>query len=141
MSSSSTSVLQVARLKSERHGEELYGYSHWPRGDCKFFLWKEYVNNMFIERSNGTSTAVTFQDLKIKNLELHNMLLIEENKNLKARTFYTETKSKKPYVLTLLIAIAILLYLSNSYLVTVVVFSICVHLYPLVLKWNFPLDI
>ncbi|KAJ0751069.1 hypothetical protein HanLR1_Chr05g0189431 [Helianthus annuus] len=68
---------------------------------------------MFIERSNDTSTPVTFKDLKIKNLELHNMLLIEENKNMKARTFDTETKSKKPYVLTLLIAIAILLYLSN----------------------------
>ncbi|KAJ0539994.1 hypothetical protein HanHA300_Chr08g0293091 [Helianthus annuus] len=106
-------VLRVAGLKSERHGEEFYGCSHWPRGDCKFVLRKEDVDNMFIERSNGTSTLVTFKDLKIKNLELQNMLLVEENKNLKARTFDTETKSKKPYVLTLLIAIAILLYLSN----------------------------
>ncbi|MFS7955845.1 hypothetical protein Hanom_Chr07g00647521 [Helianthus anomalus] len=60
--------------------------------DCKFFLWKEDVDNMFIERSNGTSTLVTFKHMKIKNLGLHNMLLTEENKNLKARTFDTETK-------------------------------------------------
>ncbi|KAJ0694395.1 hypothetical protein HanPI659440_Chr15g0608271 [Helianthus annuus] len=83
------------------------------RGDCKFFLWKKDVDNMFNERSNDTSTRVTFKDPKIKKIELQNMLLIEENKNLKARTFDTETKSKKPYVLTLLIVIAILLYLSN----------------------------
>ncbi|XP_022008476.1 uncharacterized protein LOC110907865 [Helianthus annuus] len=74
-------VLRVAGRKSERHGQEFYGCSHWPRGDCKFFLWKEDVDKMFVERSYGTSTQVTFKDLKIKNLELHNMLLIEENKN------------------------------------------------------------
>ncbi|MFS7998544.1 hypothetical protein Hanom_Chr12g01155111 [Helianthus anomalus] len=68
-------VLRVAGLKSERHGEEFYGCSHWPRGDCKLFLWKEDVDKMFVERSYGTSTAVTFNDLKIRNLELHNMLL------------------------------------------------------------------
>ncbi|KAJ0458133.1 putative transcription factor GRF family [Helianthus annuus] len=106
-------VLRVAGLKSERHGEEFYGCSHWPRGDCKFFLWKEDVDKMFVERSYGTSTQVTFKDLKIKNLKLHNMLLIEENKNLKAMRFDTKTKSKKPYVLTFVIAIAILLYLWN----------------------------
>ncbi|KAJ0717189.1 putative transcription factor GRF family [Helianthus annuus] len=69
-------VLRVAGLKSKRYGEEFYGCSHCPRGDCKFFLWKEDVDNMLIERSNGTSTPVTFKDLKIKNLELHKMLLI-----------------------------------------------------------------
>ncbi|KAJ0463767.1 hypothetical protein HanHA300_Chr14g0519351 [Helianthus annuus] len=68
---------------------------------------------MFVERSYGTSTQVTFKDMKIKNLELHNMLLIEENKNLKAMRFDTKTKSKKPYMLTFVIAIAILLYLWN----------------------------
>ncbi|MFS8025593.1 putative transcription factor GRF family [Helianthus anomalus] len=62
-------VLRVAGLKSERHGEEFYGCSHWPN-HCKFFLWKENVDNMFNERSNGTLTPVTFKDLKIKNLEL-----------------------------------------------------------------------
>ncbi|MFS7926456.1 hypothetical protein Hanom_Chr04g00297281 [Helianthus anomalus] len=106
-------VLRVAGLKSERHCEEFYGCSHCLRGDCKFFLRKKDVDNMFGQLSNGTSTPVTFKDLMLKNLELHNMLLIEEKKNLKAMRFDTETKSKKPYVLTLLIAIAILLYLSN----------------------------
>ncbi|MFS7914603.1 hypothetical protein Hanom_Chr02g00155371 [Helianthus anomalus] len=89
---------------------------------------------MFVEHSYGTSTPVTFKDLKIKNLGLHNMLLIEENKNLKAMRFDTKTKSKKPYVLSFLIAIAILLYLLQipfnqfgllSYLVFV---TICKHL-------------
>ncbi|MFS7947050.1 hypothetical protein Hanom_Chr06g00543471 [Helianthus anomalus] len=42
-----------------------------------------------------------------------NMVLLEENGILKAKTCGTESKSKKPYVLTLLIAIEIWLYLSN----------------------------
>ncbi|KAM0022968.1 putative transcription factor GRF family [Helianthus debilis subsp. tardiflorus] len=41
-------VLRVAGRKSERHGQEFYGCSQWPRGDCKFFLWKEDVDKMFI---------------------------------------------------------------------------------------------
>ncbi|KAL9995781.1 putative transcription factor GRF family [Helianthus debilis subsp. tardiflorus] len=106
-------VIRVAGLKSQRHGEEFYGCSHWPRGDCKFFLWKQDVDNMFLERSYGTSTTVTFKDMKIKNLELQNQLLIEENNNLKAMRFDRKMKSKKLYVLTFLIASAILFYLWN----------------------------
>ncbi|KAJ0511360.1 putative transcription factor GRF family [Helianthus annuus] len=106
-------VVRVAGLKSQRHGEEFYGCSHWPRGDCKFFLWKQDVDNMFLERSYGTSTTVTFKDMKIKNLELQNQLLIEENNNLKAMRCDPKMKSKKLYVLSFLIASAILLYLWN----------------------------
>ncbi|KAJ0470421.1 hypothetical protein HanIR_Chr14g0718641 [Helianthus annuus] len=100
-------VVRVAGLKSQRHGEEFYGC------DCKFFLWKQDVDNMFLERSYGTSTTVTFKDMKIKNLELQNQLLIEENNNLKAMRCDPKMKSKKLYVLSFLIASAILLYLWN----------------------------
>ncbi|KAJ0694824.1 putative transcription factor GRF family [Helianthus annuus] len=42
-------VLRVVGRKSERHGQQFYACFHWPRSDCKFFLWKEDVDNMFKE--------------------------------------------------------------------------------------------
>ncbi|MFS7915470.1 hypothetical protein Hanom_Chr02g00165701 [Helianthus anomalus] len=60
MSSSSTSgIIRKPKLfKVDLDGNVYCHHDIVARGDCKFFLWKEDADNMFIERSNDTSTQV-----------------------------------------------------------------------------------
>ncbi|MFS7899049.1 putative transcription factor GRF family [Helianthus anomalus] len=73
-------VKRVAGSRSSRQGKEFYGCPLWPNSDCKFFVWKEDVD--------GTNNLVEINkalQMKIANLEIDNMVLMEENKNLRKK--------------------------------------------------------
>ncbi|KAJ0714523.1 putative transcription factor GRF family [Helianthus annuus] len=91
-------VIRVVGRKSLRQGQEFYGCSQWPRSNYKFFLWKEDVDSMF--KQHSSECRFTYEDLKFQNMDLHNKLLLEENKLLKAKISGTDSKWNKPYVLT-----------------------------------------
>ncbi|KAJ0788407.1 putative transcription factor GRF family [Helianthus annuus] len=97
-------VVRVVGRKSVRQGQQFYGCSHWPRSDCKFFLWKEDVDKMF--NQHASQCRFSSEDLKYEN-----MVLVEENRWLKAKISGTESKWNKQYVLTLFIGISIVLYM------------------------------
>ncbi|MFS7942414.1 putative transcription factor GRF family [Helianthus anomalus] len=99
-------VVRVVGRKSVRQGQQFYGCSHWPRSDCKFFLWKEDVDKMFNQHASQCRFSSSSEDLKYEN-----MVLVEENRWLKAKIFGTESKWNKQYVLTLFIGISIMLYM------------------------------
>ncbi|KAJ0851195.1 putative transcription factor GRF family [Helianthus annuus] len=105
-------VVRMVRRNNQRKGQEFYGCSKWPRADCKFFLWKEDVKNLLKFNSNASlclwnSSSNSHEELKIQNLELQNMLLIEENNKLRGQIGATECMWKKPFVLTLVFVIVI----------------------------------
>ncbi|MFS7991840.1 hypothetical protein Hanom_Chr12g01075301 [Helianthus anomalus] len=60
------------------------------RSDCKFFLWKEDVHNMF--KQHSSHCKFSYEDLKFQNMELLYMVLVEEKKMLKAKICGTESK-------------------------------------------------
>ncbi|KAF5782663.1 putative transcription factor GRF family [Helianthus annuus] len=102
-------VIRVVGRKSVRQGQEFYGCSQRPRFDCKFFLWKEDVDNMF--KQHASDCRFSYEDLKYQNMDLQNKLLVEENKLLKTKISGVESKGNKPYVLNLFIAFTIVLYM------------------------------
>ncbi|MFS8032061.1 putative transcription factor GRF family [Helianthus anomalus] len=61
-------VIRVVGRKSLRQGQEFYGCSHWAISDCKFFLWKEDVDNMF--KQHSSECRFSYEDPKFQNMDL-----------------------------------------------------------------------
>ncbi|MFS8003934.1 hypothetical protein Hanom_Chr13g01219701 [Helianthus anomalus] len=62
-------------------------------------------------KQHSSICRFSYEDLKFQNMDLHNSMLVEVNKLSKVKISGTESKWNKPYMLTLFIAIAILLYM------------------------------
>ncbi|KAL8231220.1 hypothetical protein R6Q57_000998 [Mikania cordata] len=103
-------VRRVVQRKSSRIGQEFYGCPLWPNMDCKFFLWKEDVDTMFREHESCMTSLLpenpkSYELMKMRNLDLENMLLTEENKHLKEMLQKSNAKYKIRNVLGLVFVV------------------------------------
>ncbi|KAK1412506.1 hypothetical protein QVD17_33814 [Tagetes erecta] len=92
-------LCRVAGHKSSRPGQPWFGCPLWPSMDCKFFMWKEDVDVVFAKEGNWKVLELKNKalEMKIENLEVEKMILVEENKKLRMKIAMSNCAGMKVY--------------------------------------------
>ncbi|KAK1438978.1 hypothetical protein QVD17_04792 [Tagetes erecta] len=80
-------------------GQPWFGCPLWPSMDCKFFMWKEDVDAVFAKEGNWKVLELKNKalEMKIENLEVEKMILVEENKKLRMKIAMSNCAGMKVY--------------------------------------------
>ncbi|KAK1441656.1 hypothetical protein QVD17_07719 [Tagetes erecta] len=92
-------LCRVAGHRSSRPGQPWFGCPLWPSMDYKFFMWKEDVDVVFAKEGNWKVLELKNKalEMKIENLEVEKMILVEENKKLRMKIAMSNCAGMKVY--------------------------------------------